>query len=66
MYEHERENELNGLTKDVAVTPTKTNNEFSFGSRPATAQTNDEGENSMVNMGQLTIDRKNKLIGNKF
>ena len=62
MYEHQRENELDGMTKEE--TPIKNN--LSFGSRPATAQTNDEGENSMVNMGQLTIDRKNKLIGNKF
>ena len=67
MYEHERENELRGLAKEGLTTPTK-NNEFSFGSRPATAQTNDynEADNSMVNMGQLTVDRKNNLLGNKF
>lgn len=58
MYEHERENELRGLAKEGLATPTKNNdnmkdNEFSFGSRPATAQTNDynEADNSMVNMG---------------
>jgi len=52
MYEHERENELRGLAKEGLTTPTK-NNEFSFGSRPATAQTNEDNEadNSMVNMG---------------
>ena len=55
--------------------------EMTFGSRPATAQTNgssrgrlnktpaspsDIGDSSMVNIGLDTVDRKNKLIGNAF
>jgi len=56
--------------------------QMTFGSRPATAQTDDKSgkkglnktlaspsdiaDNSMVHMGQVTVDRRNDLIGNAF
>ena len=50
--------------------------EQTFGSRPPTAPTKQrelnspstpyDPDNSMVNMGQVTADRKNHLIGNAF
>jgi hypothetical protein len=50
--------------------------ELTFGSRPPTAPTKKkelnspstpyDPDNSMVNMGQVTADRRNDLIGNAF
>ena len=47
----------------------KKDTEQTFGSRPGTAVTEQKSEiadNSMVHVGQMTAEKRNDLIGNKF
>ena len=83
MYEHGRTEQMNDLAKSRMKNDQNEDDddEMTFGSRPATAQTDnrsgrklnqtpaspsDIGDNSMVNIGLDTIDKKNQLIGNVF
>ena len=81
MYGHGRTAQMKELAKNDDENEMG-EEEMTFGSRPATAQTDDKsgkkgrnkrlaspsdiGESSMVHMGQVTVDRRNDLIGNAF